>query len=325
MANHPDYFDLPTLTPLPMGDARSVQHIYMTGAGLEILDVASSTMTTSGTTSPSRLNNGPTELKNGLFPSILITGRHITPADEDYVLDSGATACVVENSGVLHDFVPNVTPVKGVGGSTESTGRGSLRLSLLADDARPIELLFRGTLCVPGAPRLLSVTRIVDGGAAFTVPSPERALLSIGDAVISAPRTKGLYLLRATTILPPSTMENPEDAARATHGDHAFSSAHMHGYSEQRPFDGTIEQLHSTLGHSSAAVLNRQLRDGLLDWISTRLQRVLRTTTRFQCSSCSRLPVVHSLNPVVNLSNYDFTAIHLALALRHTPRDANAR
>ena len=227
----------------------------------------------------------PPTRQNNLFPSILITQQPISPAKDDYILDSGATTSVVDLRSALHDFVPEVTQVKGVGGFTSSTGHGTLRISLTADDGRSIDLVFRGTLCVPGAPRLLSLTRIVDGGAVFTVPSPDRALLSIGMATISAVRVNGLYLLRADTIPPPRDAAQGDDAS---HAGHTVFPAQAHGYSEQQPFDGTMEELHSTLGHASATVMNRQLRDGLLDWISPRLQRLLRSTTRFQCTSCSQ-------------------------------------
>ena len=277
--------DLPELEPLPMGDADCDHHVYMTRATPETHDVAASSMTSSMTDDSSPIAASPPTCQNNLFPSILFTQRPSSPAKDDYILDSGATTSVVDLRSVMHDFVPEPTQVKGVGGFTSSTGRGTLRISLTADDGRPIDLVFRGTLCVPGAPRLLSLTRIVDGGAVFTVPSPDRALLSIGMAIISAVRVNGLYLLRATTIPPPRDTAQIDDTL---HAGHTVFPAQAHGYSAHKPFDGTMDELHSTMGHASAAVMNRQLRDGLLDWISPRLQRDLRSTTRFQCTSCSQ-------------------------------------
>ena len=131
--------------------------------------------------------------------------QHFSPSDDHVILDSGATTSVVGDRTVLHDFVSRTSSVKGVGGSTASTGSGLLCILVAVDTGSPVELRFDNTLCIPGAPKLLSITRMVDGGAVFSIQRPGEATLVIGDVTISATRSNGLFLLRAATVIPSLT------------------------------------------------------------------------------------------------------------------------
>ena len=107
-------------------------------------------------------------------------GRNPSGRYGNFCLDSGATTCVVGEQSLLHDFVPDSASVRGVGGSTSSGGHGELRVWVITDSGLSIKLSFHRTLWISGGPNLISIPRLVDGGATFTVTHPDCASLTFG-------------------------------------------------------------------------------------------------------------------------------------------------
>ena len=206
-----------------------------------------------------------------------------------FCLDSGATTCVVGERQLLHDFVSDSASVRGVGGSTSSGGHGELRLWVVTDSGLSIELSFRRTLWISGGPNLVSIPRLVDGGATFTVTNPECATLTFGPNTVTAPRHGGLYVLLAEPELPHHATESVGNSgAGSWRSDRAMTAAQTRPARTRPSFTGTMQELHSTLGHPSMNSMRIALRNGELDWISSKLQAELRSSSGGTgCEYCS--------------------------------------
>ena len=249
------------------------------------------------------------------FPTVLACRRNLPlNSSSKFCLDSGATTNVVDQRGLLHDFHAVVTSVRGVGGSTTSTGYGELRLQVVSDQGRRITLSFSKTLCVPGSPNLLSIPRLIDGGAEFTITEPGWAVLTVGPNTISAPRCGGLYIVHADPVVPGTLRADKVDLVSGPGASGRYLPGCAGGvppgavyqgesmsmesgfraevvdkgaeFRESDLFDGTLEELHDRDRHSSLSVMQAKLRDGGYRWVSLRLREVLRRAKSLSCEFC---------------------------------------
>ena len=212
------------------------------------------------------------------WPTILSTPHmlfgNVSGLDEFYV-DSGASTCVVGCRGLLHDFQPHPSTINGIGGQTNSTGYGNLILSVHDSGGAEISLGFKNTLCIPGAPNLLSVSCLTRGGALMRAGFPD-ATITIGDHHFHATRRQDLYILSAKILRPPSPT-----ASMLPECSQMFPA--QRNFADVR----SLQHLHSMLGHANLQKLQRLLRAGELQGLPQSVASELKSTRDLLCENCA--------------------------------------
>jgi hypothetical protein len=160
-------------------------------------------------------------------------------------------------------------------------------LRVPADDGSNLSMSFDRTLCVVGGPRLISVPRLIDGGAAFSVSSPEEAVLTVGGKKITAPRHNGLYALRAEAVFPGEGASASSSRQQEDHrSDQVLSAGTRKGQKKLQKMPLSARELHSMMKHNSLTVMKQAARNGELDWVPPKVLAELRTLKTLGCEFC---------------------------------------